>query len=125
MRKYHIILLLFLGLLLTPGSVMACDMENSKPTCEKEMITSNIDKKCCCDNDNSKESESKGCEGNCMNSKCGCTSNCTSVSVSFLSDSNFTFQEVYFSLFKKVSFSYTTPSISDGFYSIWLIPKIS
>ena len=38
MRKYHIILLLFLGLLLTPGSVMACDMENSKPTCEKEMI---------------------------------------------------------------------------------------
>lgn len=125
MKKYHIILFLLLGLFLVPGSVMACDMDNSKSICEKEITTSNTYKKCCCGNDNSNESENKGCEGNCMDSKCGCTSSCTSVSLSFLADSNFTFQEVYFSIFKKVSFSYTTPSISDGFHSIWLIPKIS
>lgn len=124
MRKYHIILFLLLGFFLTPGSVMACDMENSKSTCEKKNTTNNTDKECCCGNDNS-ENESKGCEGNCMDSKCGCASSCVSVSLSFLADSNFTFQEVFFSTFKKVSFSYTTPSISDGFYSIWLIPKIS
>ena len=108
-----------------PQNAMACGMDNSKHSCEKEITTSNSDKKCCSGNDNTKENDNKCCEGNCKSANCGCTSSCTSVSVSFLSDSNFTFQEVYFSLFKKVSFSYTTPSISDGFYSIWLIPKIS
>lgn len=125
MKKYHIILLLLLGLLFTPGSVMACGMDNSKHTCEKEIATKTTEKKCCCGNDNSKENDNKGCEGNCKDSKCGCTSSCTSVSVSFLSDCDFSIQDISFSLFKKISFSYTTPSILDGFHSIWLIPKIS
>ena len=104
---------------------MACGMDNSKHSCEKEITTNNSIKECCCGNNDSKENSNKGCEGNCKDNKCGCTSICTSVSMIFLSDSNYSIQDVYFSQFKKVSFSYTTPSILDGFHSIWYIPKIS
>ena len=124
MKKYHIILLLLLGLLFTPVNVMACGMDKSKHTCEKENTTNNTDKKCCCVNDNLKENENKGCDGNCKNSKCGCSSTYPPSSISFLPEIIFKTDFICYSLIEKVKFSYTTPSISDGFYSIWLIPKI-
>ena len=125
MKQSYIILLLFLGFLFMPSTAMACGMHNSKPSSEKEIATNQKESKSCCGSDHSKENDGKGCEGKCNDSKCGCASNCTSVSVSFLSDSSFSIPNVYFTIFDKVRFSYTTPSILDGFYSIWLIPKIS
>ena len=109
---------------LMPSTAMACGNSNSKHSCEKEVSSTKMEKKSCCDNDNSKDKDHKGCEGNCGHSKCGCSSTCPSASVSFLSDTIFKNYTFSYSSIEKVKFSYTAPSISDGFHSIWLIPKI-
>ncbi|HLO72715.1 MAG TPA: hypothetical protein VK164_02155 [Flavobacterium sp.] len=124
MKKYHIILIVLLGMFLMPSTAMACGNSNSKHSCEKEVSSTKKEKKSCCDNDNSKDKDHKGCEGNCGHSKCGCSSTCPSASVSFLSDTIFKNYTFSYSSIEKVKFSYTAPSISDGFHSIWLIPKI-
>ena len=123
MKKYHIILVVLLGMFLMPNSVMACG--SSKRSCKKEISSAKTEKKSCCGNDSSKDKEHKGCKDNCGHSKCGCSSTCPTSSVSFLSEINFKKIMFSYSSIKKVKFSYTIPSISDGFYSIWLIPKIS
>lgn len=69
-----------------------------------------------------KDVDNGDCEGNCGNSKCGCASFRTISSISFF------IQSVDYSNFLssiKVNFYYPTPSLSDGYSSLWLIPKIS
>lgn len=106
-----------------PDNAIACGKE--KRACKKEASSSRKVSKSCCDNDDSKNKDNKGCGGNCGHSKCGCTSTCPPSSVSFLSEINFKVSIVSYPSIGKVKFLYATPSISDGFYSIWLIPKIS
>ena len=125
MKKIHIILLVLLGLFLMPGSAIACGKGSEKSCCKKEISSTKKEKESCCDSDSSKEKDHKGCKGNCGNSKCGCSSTCPTSSVSFLSEINLKNNMFSYSSIEKVKFLYTTPSISDGFYSIWLIPKIS
>jgi len=124
MKKHHIILVVLLGIFFLPNSAVACS-GGSKHSCEKEISSTKKEKKSCCDNDDSKDKDHKGCGGNCGHSKCGCSSTCPSSSVSFLSEINFKVTMFSYSSIGKVKFLYATPSISDGFYSIWLIPKIS
>ena len=124
MKKHHIILIVLLSIFFMPISVMACGSSNSKHTCEKEVSSTKTKKKCCCSNDSSKIKDDKGCNGDCGHSKCGCSSTCPSSSISFLPEIIFKINFIRFSSIEKVNFLYTTPSISDGFYSIWLIPKI-
>lgn len=123
MKKYHIFLLTLLGLFLVPNNVMACGKDSVKHSCQKE-ITTKSEKMSCCD---SKESnEEKDCNGNCGHSTCDCASTGASVfSISFPYEVNFKIHFLNYSLVEKVNFSHTTSAISDGFYSIWLLPKIS
>lgn len=107
-----------------PSSAVACS-GGSKHSCEKEVTSTKTEKKGCCGNDSSNSKDKKGCNGDCGHSKCGCSSTCPTSSVSFLSEINFKNYMFSYSSIEKVKFSYTIPSISDGFYSIWLIPKIS
>lgn len=123
MKKYHIILVVFLSIFFMPNSAMAC-VSDSKHTCEKEVSSTETEKKCCCSNDSSKSKDDKGCNGDCGHSKCGCSSTCPSSSISFLPEIIFKINFIRYSSIEKVNFSYTTPSILDGFHSIWLIPKI-
>ncbi|WP_395047831.1 hypothetical protein [Flavobacterium sp.] len=125
MKKYHIILVVLLGMLIMPNIAMACGKGSEKSSCKKEVSSTKKEKKSCCDNDNSKDNDNKDCKGNCGHSKCGCSSTCPSSSVSFLSEIIFKNYMFSYSSIEKVKFLYTIPSISDGFYSIWLIPKIS
>ena len=125
MKKHHFILVVILGLFLMPSSAIACGKGSEKSCCKKEISSTKKEKKSCCDNDDSKDKDHKGCGGNCGHSKCGCSSTCPSSSVSFLSEINFKVTMFSYSSIGKVKFLYATPSISDGFYSIWLIPKIS
>lgn len=106
-----------------PNEAVACGSGKEKSACKKEASSTKKEKKSCCGNDDSKDN--KGCGGNCGHSKCGCTSTCPPSSVSFLSEINFKVNMFSYSSIGKVKFLYATPSISDGFYSIWLIPKIS
>ena len=124
MKKYHIILVVLLSIFFMPDAAMACGNSKAKHTCEKEVSPTKTEKNSCCGNDDSKSKEDKGCNGDCGHSKCGCSSICASSSILFLPEIIFKINFIQYSLIERVEFSYTTPSISDGFRSIWLIPKI-
>ena len=124
MKKHHYILIVLLGFILMPSSVMACGKSSEKHTCKKEISSSKTEKMSCCNNDSSSEKDNKGCQGTCDHSKCDCYSICPSSSISFLPEIIFKINFHSYSSIEKVKFSYTTPSILDGFHSIWLIPKI-
>ena len=123
MKKYHFILVVLLSIFFMPNVAMACGGD-SKHICKKEVSSTKTEKKSCCDNDDSKSKDDKGCNGDCGHSKCGCSSTCPPSSISFLPEIIFKINFIRYSSIEKVKFSYTTPSISDGFHSIWLIPKI-
>lgn len=125
MKKLHIIVLLFLGMFLMPTSAIACGSKTSKKSCDKELSCSKSEKEECCCTDKSNSEENTGCNGNCDNSLCECASTCTTPTVSFLSEINFETRIFNFLTVEKVNFSNSSLSISDGYYSIWLIPKIS
>ena len=119
------ILVVLLGIFLMPDNAIACGSGKEKHACKKEASSAKKEKKSCCESNGKSSNDNKGCEGNCGHSKCGCTSTCPPSSVSFLSEINFKVNMFNYSSIGKVKFSYATPSVSDGFYSIWLIPKIS
>ena len=125
MKKYHIILIVLLGIFFMPDNAIACGSGKDKHSCKKEVSSTKKENKGCCGTDNSEDKESKGCGGQCGHSECGCSSTCPASSVSFLSEISLKNNMFSYSSIEKVKFLYTTPSISDGFYSIWLIPKIS
>ena len=112
-------------MLFMPNNAIACSVKSSKKCCGTEVSCSKTEKNNCCCTDNSNSGESKGCNGNCDNSLCGCASTCTTPTVSFLPQINFETRIFNFSTRAKVNFSTASPSISDGYSSIWLIPKIS
>ena len=124
-RLHIIIIILTLGFFLSPTLTYACGTKTKKSCCKIEISSTKSEKKSCCNSDSSKEKDHKGCKGNCGHSKCGCSSTCPTSSVNFLSEIIFKNYMFGYSSIEKATFSYTTPSISDGFYSIWLIPKIS
>jgi hypothetical protein len=123
MKKYRVILLLFLGFLFMPNNTMACGKISEKTSSTVQTSSHKTEKKSCCSNHNSKEK--KGCEGDCENSKCSCSSTCSSSSVSFLTEIYLKSSAVNCAVIKKIKFHSSTPSVLDGFYSIWAIPKIS
>lgn len=106
-----------------PISIYACG--NKSHSCKKEAL-SNTEKpqnKDCCGN--SKSSKNRGCAGKCGHSKCGCSSgssSCfsTNLTIEILSPNN----NLNFFTNQRNCFSDYSIAISDGFYSIWLIPKI-
>lgn len=124
MKKYHIILIVLLGMFLMPSTAMACGNSNSKHSCEKEVSSKKTDKKCYCSNDSSESKDENGCKGDCGHANCGCSMTCPSSSIIFIPEITFKSNFIQYSSIEKIKFSYTAPSISDGFHSIWLIPKI-
>lgn len=121
MYKFHFIVIVLFGFLLIPSSSYACENSSAKHSSRKE-TTSKMDKHDCCKNDNhSKTKNHEGCGGKCSHSKCGCASSCnTSISINEL---NFNSNIFNFFSRKQNFYSYET-SISSGFNSLWLIPKI-
>ena len=123
MKKFQIILLFVLGIFFMPSEAFACGKESSKTKkscCSKKKTDAESDKKSCCDK---KDTSEKGCGG-----KCG-QANCTSVSMTYFSVVTYNDIEIKSNLFvtadKKHFFCHNEANISNGFYSIWLIPKIS
>lgn len=123
MKKYHFILVL-LGLLFMPSTIMACGKSSEPHACKKEVSSSKTEKMSCCDNDNSKEKDNKGCQGACDHSDCGCASTSSITPLNLFLEVVFQNNTISYSLIEKAKFPYSSPSILDGFYSIWVIPKI-
>jgi len=118
MKKLRIILLITMGFLLMPSVTFACG--SGKYSCKKE-ISDKKRKDCCSKAGHSKSSE--GCGSKCGHKSCGCTSACISgiALVQSLEFIGFTNSPYFF----KPNFHYPKNIISSGFYSLWLIPKIS
>lgn len=126
MKKFHILLMILFGFLLMPTTTFACgnscESKTEKHSCKKE-TSSKKDKNSCCSNDNnSKTKDHKGCGGKCGHAKCGCTI----VTSGFTATVILNFKSNNFDFFtEKQNFSNTETFISSGFYSLWLLPKIS
>lgn len=121
MKKIDLLLLVIFGFLLLPSITFACgnscENRSEKHSCKKEN-TSKTQKENCCDGDNhSKSKNHNGCKG-----KCGCTR----VINGFTATIELNFKSNNFDFFtEKQNFSNTETFISSGFYSLWLLPKIS
>lgn len=104
-----------------PTVTFACGSHSEKSSCNKE-TSANSENMDCCKNDNhSKNKNHDGCNGKCGHSNCVTTS--IQFSAVFLelkfNNNNFDFSE------KKQNYFNSKANLSSGFYSLWLIPKIS
>lgn len=119
-KSHFLTLFLTIGFLLISNGNYACGMKSGSSCCKSE-TTSKTEKKECCKEKKSNE-KNKPCGG-----KCG-HSNCTTSSISFSSVLNndviFNENTLVFSIEKQKFYHYET-TISSGFLSLWLIPKIS
>jgi hypothetical protein len=121
MKKIHFILIALLGLFLMPSSVMACGNHVGVSSCGMEMTTKTKKKDCCKKESHSKSKKEKGCTG-----KCGmgiCSSSSSTIAIAFAEI--FEIQNTMFNFnTEKQTIDHTISFLSDGYTSIWLIPKI-
>lgn len=124
-KKFHILFLfLTLGFFLMSNSGYACGKTEEKMDCEKKATskkeTANSCQKDCCTKTKKDQKDHHGCNGKCDHS--GCTTSFLQLSLITneidLSNNLFNFST------KKQTSYYNSTSISDGFTSIWLPPKI-
>ncbi|MFZ0595672.1 MAG: hypothetical protein WAM46_01705 [Flavobacterium sp.] len=118
-------LILTLGFFLMSNSGYACGRNETKMNCEKKTSskedTLDSCKKDCCKKGPSSKKDQHGCNGKCDHS--GCTT--SGLQYSMISINEFEFNNNLFNFsFEKTTPYYTNSSISDGFTSIWLPPKI-
>ena len=124
-KKLHIvILILTLGFFLMSGTSYACGKSSEKNSCENKATsnkTNNTCQKDCCKKDHSPNKDQHGCNGKCDHS--GCTTSSLHHSLIAINEFAFDTNSFNFSVEKQNSL-HKTASISAGFTSIWLLPKI-
>ncbi len=121
MNKIYIIIIVLLGFFLMPSATYACGSGSGKHSCKMEMSSKTKMKDCCNKKSNSKESKDKGCSGKCGQSMCSVSS----ANIGITAPIQYEILNTVFSfLEKKQNFSHSVSFISDGYTSIWLIPKI-
>lgn len=102
-----------------PISGYGCESETNKSCCKKQK-TEKAEKKYCCN----KHSEGKdnSCEGKCGHSNC---TSSASVNFSIISSYEINLKNNTYDFWEEKSkFYHLKTSLSSGFYSIWLTPKI-
>lgn len=121
MRKFHIILLVTLGLFLIPSITYACGSKADKKCCKKEASAKSEKKECC--NKSSDSDDDEGCAGKCGNASCSCP---TMVNVS-LPVLPTTYLDNYTAIIalEKKAFHYAEVHVSSAFDRLRLPPKIS
>lgn len=120
MKNWHFILLVSFLLSLTTSDAFACG--NGKKSCKKEMPDKETKKNCCGTGDHSKNDHS-GCNGKCGHSSCVNPVVHFAAAVPNSITINANHSEVFSA--KKQLFFYKQPRLTSGYYTIWLIPKIS
>lgn len=121
MNKIYIILIVLLGFFLMPGATYACGSGSGGHSCKMEMSSKTKTKDCCSKSTKSKESKDKDCSGKCGQSMCGVSSVNIGIAAAIyyeIPNAIFSFSE------KKQNFSHSVSVPSDGYVSLWLIPKI-
>lgn len=103
----------------------ACGKNEEKMSCEKEASskkeTTNSCEKDCCAKKHTSKKDQHGCSGKCDHSSC----TTTVLQFSLIAVNEFDFNNNLFNFSsEKATPYYKNISISDGFTSIWLPPKI-
>lgn len=70
------------------------------------------------------EKDGKSCASNCEQSCCSCSATSSSSAFNLVAETIFKNSNFNYLVDKETQFSYVSRAISDGFLSIWLIPKI-
>lgn len=111
-----------LGFLVMPNTAFACKKNNSdKAACSKE-VSSKMEKKDCCDSQNNNNGKRhQGCGGKCGHSNCNIPVVQIAFFVRFETEIN---TNALFFYTEKGHFNDLKTTISSGFQSVWLIPKI-
>lgn len=121
----HIVTLIFvLGIFLVPSTSYSCGTKTvkiEKSCCKKKAANDKASKSCC--GSSSTPDKDNSCNGKCGNSSCVAA---LSYNFSFFvyNEIDFINNNFDFST-KKAKFLPSESILSDGFTSIWLIPKIS
>lgn len=122
MKKFHILLIVLLGIFLVPTSTFACESHSVNKSCGMEMSSKTKKKDCCSKDSESKSNKQNGCNGKCGQGLCSSSS----VNIGIASFEQFRIQDALFNFSnKKQSFHQKVSFTSAGYSSIWLIPKIS
>ena len=119
-RFHFFSLLLTFGFLLIFNGSFACGMKSEMSCCKTE-TTSKKELKDCCKKKQEKENN-KPCGGKCGHSNC--TTSAPSFSFILNNEVKFTSTAFAFSTDKQ-KFFHNETTTSNGFFSLWLIPKIS
>jgi hypothetical protein len=122
MKKIHILLIVLLGLFLMPSEAFACGKTSEKKSCTKEMASKTEKKDCCSNETHSKDKNKKGCNGKCGHSMCGSIS-IVNIGI-FHSLDAYSQSSVFNFSSEKHRFNHPISFTSEGYSSIWLIPKI-
>lgn len=121
MNKIYIILIVLLGFFLMPSATYACGSSSANDSCKMEMSSKTKTKDCCSKKTKSKESKDKGCSGKCGQSICSVSS----VNIGIATTIHYEIPNAIFSFSEqKQNFSHSVSFPSDGYVSLWLIPKI-
>lgn len=122
MKNFHFLLIVLLAFFLTPGIALACGNGQSEmKCCSKEMTAKTTKKDCCQKKSHSENEKQTGCKGKCGQALCSASAANSAVvsAASFeMEQNNFNFSSKKQRFYPSVSFT------SDGYSSIWLIPKI-
>ncbi len=118
MNKIYFILLLLLGFFLIPGTTYACGSGSGQHSCKMEMSSKSKKHDCCSKKSKSKD---KGCSGKCGQSMCSVSS----VNIGITTPVQYEMLKPLFCITEiKQNFSQVVSVPSDGYTSLWLIPKI-
>lgn len=119
MKHFYFFVLLFLGIFLISGNAYACGSTYKNDHSTIKRASAKCEKECCTANHKDKKHDC--CHHSCKNSKCICAPPSSVFLVgseTFLQAGNYDFRN------KKHQFNYPETSISSGFSSLYLKPKI-
>jgi hypothetical protein len=121
-KKIHILVIAVFGFLMIPSTAFACGGNYSKKNSCKKEVSSKQETKDCCDSHNIQNGKRHhGCGGKCGHSNCNIPSIHIAVIAPFVVEIN---TKTLFFHTKKEGFYDLETTISSGFQSLWLIPKI-
>lgn len=128
MNKFRILIILLFGSLLMPNGVFACEKNSVSHSSRKEISSKMCNNNCCKKDNYLKNKNHDCCKGkHKCNGKCGHSNCVTTSSTQF----GIVFHEMQFKnndfviYQKEQNYFKSNINLSSGFYSLWLIPKIS
>lgn len=124
MKRFLLFIFLIFSTFLLPEIAVACSNTNEKIVGKEISHPIEEHQKSCCNDINKSENHKNGCSNKCEHSCCGCAITSSNSAFNLVSENTFKSTNTHFFILRMNKFSYISKAMSDGFLSIWLIPKI-